>query len=141
MKLWGTGEGIPLFQEVLQVVNGRVPLIVELKAGSHNQELCQKGWAILKDYAGPYCIESFDPQIGRWFKKNAPGVLRGQLTNPPKPLWQRPTWQEITRGNLLTNPYNRPQFVAYGPDPKPWTTRWVGAMGAIRGWGKKRGGT
>ena len=84
ISLCGTTQTIPLFSEVLKTVRGRGPLIVELKNGKRNEELCEKTYALLEKYSGEYCIESFNPFIVRWFKKNAPEVIRGQLANPPK---------------------------------------------------------
>lgn len=41
-RLCGTEERIPLFSEVLKTVDGRTPLIVELKACYNNRALCEK---------------------------------------------------------------------------------------------------
>ncbi|MBR0086159.1 MAG: glycerophosphodiester phosphodiesterase [Lachnospiraceae bacterium] len=83
MKLCGTNETIPLFTDVLDTFYGGGPLIVELKtAGKKNAELCQKTLDILRTYKGVFCIESFDPRIVLWFKKNAPDIVRGQLAMP-----------------------------------------------------------
>ena len=80
LPLFGGAERIPLFSEVLALVGGRVPLLVELKTGKRNAELCEKTYALLKSCGGVYCIESFDPRIVAWFRKNAPEILRGQLS-------------------------------------------------------------
>ena len=49
MSLNGTGETIPLFTEVLKIFEkGIGPLIVELKTGKRNKELCRKTYEILK---------------------------------------------------------------------------------------------
>lgn len=83
MPLLGTGERIPLFTDVLKTFNGGTerPLIVELKTGPRNEELCRKTFDILKQYSGIYCIESFNPMIVKWFRKHAPQVYRGQLAS------------------------------------------------------------
>ena len=65
------------------MMGGRTPMIIELKTGRRNDELCEKGLALMRAYNGPYCIESFDPRIVRWFRKNAKDVLRGQLSDAP----------------------------------------------------------
>ncbi len=132
-RLCGTNERIPLFTEVLAAVGGRVPLIVELKNGPRNKELCEKGLAILRDYKGIYCIESFQPMIVRWFKKNAPDILRGQLSAPPKEfkgeLAPAAAW---ALGNVLTNFLARPQFLAYHKQKTSLTARLCTALGALR---------
>ena len=78
-RLFGTQEKVPLFAEVLRQVDGRTPLIVELKSYTRQEELCQKAVDLLQGYEGLYCVESFDPRIVRWFKKNRPDIVRGQL--------------------------------------------------------------
>ena len=79
MSLCGTAERIPLLTEVFEVMGGKAPMIIELKSGRRNEELCQKGLALIEAYGGDCCIESFDPRIVAWFRKNASGLLRGQL--------------------------------------------------------------
>lgn len=136
MRLCGTQEGIPLLTEVFSVVQGRTPIIIELKRGPHNDELCRKGLALMRDYTrrwnGPFCVESFDPGIVRWFKKHAPDILRGQLTDAPRNFTDETPFVRFALGNLLTNVAARPQFIAYGPGKKPPLARLAEAMGAIR---------
>jgi glycerophosphoryl diester phosphodiesterase len=54
-----TGERIPAFMDVLGVLGGRIPMIVELKSGGDWKTLCEKTLALLKDYRGDYCVEAF----------------------------------------------------------------------------------
>lgn len=123
MQLCGTEQRIPLFAEVLALVDGRGPLIVELKKGPRNTELCQKAAALLDGYAGPFCIESFDPRIVRWFRKNRPGILRGQLSAPSASL--RSGLAGTLVSHLLTNVLARPQFIAYDDAKKPFLARFA----------------
>ena len=121
MHLCGTSETIPLFTEVLANVQGAGPLIVELKTGPRNDELCEKTFAILKDFKQDYCIESFNPFIVAWFRKHAPGVVRGQLSAPYEGMKK---FQSGIISFLLSgcrfNFTARPHFIAYaiGPHPK-----------------------
>lgn len=78
-KLFGTEYSIPLFENVLKLVNGQVNLVIEIKPTHKVQETCTKVWDILKDYKGNYCIESFDPRVVKWWAKNHPDVILGQL--------------------------------------------------------------
>lgn len=85
LRLLGTEETIPLFTDVLEVLSeGKVPLIVELKTGGHNYELCRKILERLSRYSIPYAVESFDPRIVRWFSKNSPETIRGRLVTDRK---------------------------------------------------------
>ena len=79
-RLKGSAEHIPTLAEVLAVVAGRVPLLVELKGESTDTALCAPLAALLDAYKGPYVIESFNPMLLRWFKKHRPRVLRGLLS-------------------------------------------------------------
>ena len=78
--LEGTGETIPTFRELLDLYDGKAPLIVELKPVNGNHvKLTETACEMLKDYPGVYCMESFDPRCVLWLKKNRPGIIRGQL--------------------------------------------------------------
>ena len=136
LRLADTDEPIPTLQEALEVLAGRVPLILEIKTGPRNRLLCALTARALAGYAGPVCIESFNPFILRWFKKNAPDYLRGQLSQPPKDYKDAaPKGVALLAGTLLTNVFARPHFVAYRIGPKPFTVRLCEAMGAMKaGW-------
>ncbi len=137
LSLFGTQERIPLFSEVLELVNGRTPLIVELKNGPRNDELCEKTWELLRPYPGVYCIESFNPLIVAWFRFHAPTVLRGQLAQLPEEYVRggRKIAEAVVLGNTLLNAAARPQFIAYRIGPKPLAVRFAEALGAMAfGW-------
>lgn len=117
MQLFESRQKIPLLSEVLEVVNGAVPLIIELKSSPRNKELCQATWKLLRQYDGDFCIESFDPRLIHRFKRHAPGILRGQLAAPPKALAQGIFGFLV--GNLLCCFVGRPQFIAYQAGKHP----------------------
>lgn len=121
MSLCGTDQTIPLFSDVLKITEGGGPLIVELKTGPRNAELCRATLDLLKGYKGDFCIESFDPMIVNWFRKNAPEVIRGQLSA---------SFAEMRAG--VANPLlafllsrcfftflNKPDFIAYQIGKRP----------------------
>ncbi len=116
LTLLNTTQRIPLFEDVLALVDGKVPLIVELKATKRNAELCRLAAQLLDAYKGPYCIESFHPAIVRWFCKNRPGVIRGQLSAGFHNFHGIPFWQAVLLSSLVTNLLTRPHFVAYKHD-------------------------
>ena len=115
MPLFGTGERIPLFTEVLETVGKRVPLIVELKTGPRKAELCEKTLSILREYGGEACVESFDPLIVSWFRKHAPEMLRGQLSQQAGAFRYLGINSVLSfvLANLMLNFLARPEFVAY----------------------------
>ena len=114
LRLQGTSEHIPLFSDVLNYVNGRVPLLIELKLPSTDTRLCNYTLKLLRTYNGPVLIQSFNSLGVRWFFKNAPDILRGQLsssltkTNPESPYLARFFVQ-----HLLTNMFCHPDFISY----------------------------
>lgn len=80
-RLGDSEETIPEFRQVLELFQGKAPLIVELKpVGGNHAALCETACAMLDSYQGDYCMESFDPRCIYWLKKHRPEILRGQLT-------------------------------------------------------------
>lgn len=113
LRLGNSEERIPLFTEVLEIIGGEVPLIIELKSNGKNAELCRKTWEILQEYEGAFCIESFDPRIVRWFRKNAKRVVRGQLSDQYTNAPSVPPFLRFLLKNLLGNFLAKPHFIAY----------------------------
>lgn len=113
--LCGTDERIPLFSDVLTVFENRAPLIVELKSAPDYAPLCEKTLSLLRAYTGAYCVESFDPRIVRWFRRHAPDVMRGQLSESYRG-WRanHPAFRAFCLSRVLTNVSTRPHFVAFG---------------------------
>ena len=137
LSLCGTEHTIPLFSDVLAVIRGRGPLIVELKTGRRNRELCEKTHALLESYRGDVCIESFNPFIVTWFRFHAPDLVRGQLAMPYKRYAGEgfTKVQAFAMSHTLFNFLARPQFIAYRIGPRPPLVRLSEALGAMRiGW-------
>ncbi len=135
LRLCDSEYTIPLFSEVLEVIDGRGPLIVELKNGKRNKELCEKTYALLKNYKGDVCVESFNPFIVAWFKKNAKEMLRGQLAAPIEEYKDMPKIQGFILSNTLLNFLARPNFIAYKIGKRPFMVRLSEKLGAMRvGW-------
>lgn len=136
LSLCGSEYTIPLLAEVLKLVDGRSNLIVELKGGRRNNELCEKTRDILDYYDGIFCVESFNPGIVRWFKKNAPDYLRGQLAMPEEDYDESvcPLLRFLL-SHGLTNLIARPHFIAYKIGPRPLSIRFAELLGAMKvGW-------
>lgn len=112
--LSGTEETIPLFTDVLALFAGKTPLIIELKVVNNNAAaLTDAVMAVLKDWNGTYCIESFHPGAVGHLKRHYPSVIRGQLSEN---FFRT---NSISRGKaflmtfLLTTGLTRPDFIAY----------------------------
>ena len=113
--LEGTFETIPTFRQVLELFDGKAPLIVELKPVDDNYaKLAETACKMLSGYTGAYCVESFDPRCVYWLKKHRPNVIRGQLTENflagKNPM---PWILKFCLTHQLFNFLTMPDFVAY----------------------------
>ena len=106
-------ERIPLFSEVLKLIDGRVPLVVELKIVNHGLSICTLGNELLRNYKGLYVIESFHPFALRWYRKNNPSVIRGQLADHFTSKEEFKSIQYRLLQNLLLNFITKPDFIAF----------------------------
>ena len=137
LRLCGTEEEIPLFSDVLKSIRGCEALIVELKNGSRNRELCEKTKALLDDYHGNVCIESFNPLIVAWFRVHAPEMVRGQLAARLEDYADDGIrgFKAFALHSTLLNFLSRPQFIAYRIGYRPPLVRLCTALGALNiGW-------
>lgn len=114
LPLLPDGSRIPLLSEVLAMVDGRAPIIVEIKHYGGAARVAKAAHEVLKSYKGPCCVESFDPTAMLWYRQNAAHIVRGQLANGG--AWKKeelnlPSY--IALKYLLVNVLSRPHFVAY----------------------------
>jgi glycerophosphoryl diester phosphodiesterase len=112
ISLARTHERIPTLVEVLQLVAGRAPLLIELKnegiPGAMERAVAQA----LGRYQGPFAIQSFNPRTVNWFRLHLPHVLRGQLAGDMRDARISPQKRFVLR-HMLLNPRTRPDFIAY----------------------------
>lgn len=114
-RLGGTNEKIPLFSQVLELFEGKAPLIVELKtAGDNHAALSDAACKMLDSYNCTYCIESFDPRCIIWLRKHRPQIVRGQLSeNWLKSKSKLPWILKLVMTCHISNIATRPDFIAY----------------------------
>lgn len=112
--LMNSKEQIPLLQDVLNLVNGQVPLLVEIKLPTIKTLTCRLADELLQNYSGKYCIESFNPLALRWYKKNRKEIIRGQLSaNLTKPVAEGGYFLSFLVKYLLLNFLGKPDFISY----------------------------
>lgn len=133
MKLADSEETIPTFQDVLDAVDGKVPLIIEYKMDRVDTKVCVLGHQLLEKYQGIYCVESFHPFAVQWYKKNHPEVMRGQLAEE---FWKHNDKMAkglaYCLGFLLLNFLGRPDFIAYKhEDAKNFSRSLCTKLGAL----------
>lgn len=114
-RLEGTGETVPLLEEVLPMFQGGPPLLVELKADYYDvSELVETAVNTLDRFRVNYCIESFHPGVVRWLRLHRPDVCRGQLSQD---FWRLrgalSWWQALVMAGLLPNALTRPDFISF----------------------------
>ena len=123
LPLFDTDVCMPLLTDVLDVLKD-TPAIVELKStGVNNNKLCEETLKLMREKGQNWCVESFDPRIVAWFRKNAPDVLRGQLSCLPGEYNKISKKAAFILGNLLANFLSRPHFIAYSTSPQPPVVR------------------
>lgn len=113
LTLLQTEERIPTFQEFLEMVDGKVPLIVELKIEWTNLSLCPVVQKMLAGYKGVYCIESFNPLALLWYRRYHKEVMRGQLSTNFRYDGNYKNIFYFFLTHLLMNWATRPDFIAY----------------------------
>lgn len=113
-SLFNSSEHIPSLKEALNLIDGQVPIMIELKVGLSYKRTCQCVANVLKSYKGYYCIISFNPLALGWFKQRMPYVIRGQLsTNFNKDHIDGSKTIEFMLTHLLLNFVSRPDFISY----------------------------
>lgn len=113
LRLLGSDQSIPLLSDVLEVLDG-VTLLCEFKPmrSYFDTSLCEAALPLLNAYKGKVCIESFNPMMVRWFRKNAPEYIRGILSKK----FEKGEVAQVLRfplASLFANCLCRPDFVAY----------------------------
>lgn len=114
--LQGSAETIPLLPDVLKLFEGKTPLIIELKVEHNAAALTDAVMALLQNWKGAYCIESFHPAALLHLKKHYPHVIRGQLSENFLRSKEGGTLGWPVRAILtllLTSFLTRPDFIAY----------------------------
>lgn len=113
LSLNGTGEGIPLFTDVLAAVDGKVPLLIEIKQETANNDVSDAVCEVLKNYKGPYVVESFNPIAIKNVRKRLPKVDCGILSHRYFSYPKLRTVKFLILQLLLTNFLCKPSFIAY----------------------------
>lgn len=122
-RLFDSSEHIPLLGELLELVAGRVPLLIEVKCrGGNAAHIARAVASELKAYSGPAGVMSFEASVGKWLARHAPEIRRGLVISERAGAFDR--WRSIRSAS--------PHFLAidYGALARPWVrksrqNRWV----------------
>ncbi len=99
-KLLNTNNYIPLLSEALKLINGKVPIIIELKTDRKNYKLVKEVIKLLDNYPGLYAIQSFNLLSILYFRIKFPNIIRGLLIKSSKYL-------------RLYSIISKPDFISY----------------------------
>lgn len=121
LRLGGTEERIPTFEEFLTLVGGKVPLLIEIKEmkGVKGKTIAAAMLAVMKKigYKGEYAVQSFDPFYAKAYKKLAPAVPCGILAQAKmSEKGDRLSWKikAYFLSRLKFNGLVKPDFISYG---------------------------
>lgn len=129
MPLDGTTERIPSLAEVLSMVDGRVPVVIEVKNPGAVGVVERSVARVLDHYTGPVAVQSFNPLSVAWFRRNRPSIPRGLLAGDMDETDFGLAKRVVLR-RLLLAPHARPAYVGYDlralPEPAVTLLRRLG---------------
>lgn len=117
LKLFDTNCTIPLFKDVLKMVNGKVPILIETKYYPKYGYLEKKLFNCLKEYNGKIAIHSFYPKSIFWFKKNAKNIPCGLLSSDFKNSGS--SLKKIIGKTLILDIFLKTDFISYNINAMP----------------------
>lgn len=109
-RLQGTQYPIPLLQEVLELVDGKVLLDIELKYDRRFWKLEEKLFRMLDSYKGDFIVKSFHPSTVFYIRLKRPHYIRGQLVTDY--LYDNNIAGKIFLKNMVFNFLTKPNFIA-----------------------------
>jgi len=112
LRLLNSEYTIPTFSEVLELVNGRVLLVIEIKTDVSSFEICSKLAQILDTYEGMFWVKSFNPLFVAWFRFFRPKFIRGLLVSSLKKV-KKNILVKITCYKMCLNFLCKPDFIAF----------------------------
>ncbi len=116
MTIKNSKDNMQTLGELLDQVDGKVPLIIELK--SHwdgNDALALRALKVLERYSGPYCLMSFDPDLVAAVAEHSPQTIRGITADRTvHPAYnQLPVQRRLNMQLFRHLEYTRPHFVSF----------------------------
>ncbi|MBO6263649.1 MAG: glycerophosphodiester phosphodiesterase [Clostridia bacterium] len=122
LRLADTDEKIMTFEELLELVGGKVPLMIEIKKQRDKGIIVDKTLDALKNYKGEFAIQSFDPRLVGEVAKKRPEILRGQLIDVARHKEINFFADKLLTGGYL-NFISKPDFVNVNVDNLPVAKR------------------
>ena len=70
---------IPTLKQVMHIVDGQVPILIEVKDMNNNSKFEEELVKILDNYKGKFAIQSMNPHVIDWFYKNRKDYVIGLI--------------------------------------------------------------
>lgn len=112
-NLLDTNEKIPLFTDVIKLLKKETPLVIEIKPEGRAIETVKGVVEVMRSYDGLYNIESFNPKVIYYLRKNEPQIIRGQLAFDYFREGDLNIILKFILSFLLANFLTRPDYIAY----------------------------
>ena len=126
--------GIMTLTEFLNLVDGRVPVILEMKASKDNEAMCRNTSAAIKATEKKnIAVCSLNPAVVGWFRDYNKDVFRGIVSAPAKEFKGTSKLQSWIAGNLGNNGVCRPNFTLYRKGPQSIFVKLAVASGVFNG--------
>lgn len=121
-----TADRMMTLSELLDLVAGRVALVIEIKSRFDGDlRLAERCAQVIAAYRGPCGLMSFDPAMVQEVRARAPQVLRGIVAERRFRISGASVWtlrgrvHTFSLAHLLHAPHTRPDFLAYRVDDLP----------------------
>lgn len=122
IRLRDSADTIPTFSDFLALIDGRTPLVVELKSAfDGDMRAARRAAELLAGYTGPVVIESFDPDLIACLRKegDALGVAHIPLGIVGEAAYDAQDWAALSSAqradmtHFLHYPRTRPDFLSW----------------------------
>lgn len=136
LRLGASGERIPTLEQVLDLVAGQVPVMIEIKNVRRSAGPLEAAVAAVIDgRPDPLCVASFNPRTVGWFARERPEVVRGQTSSSYADV-EAPLLARRMLASMAANRWTRPHFVSYELSalPNAWCDRWRARGGTLVAW-------
>ena len=128
------GDTVMTATQLIEMVDGRVPVILELKSGDNNEMMCRHvADAIKASGHSNIAVASFHSGIIAWFRQKEKKLFRGLISAPAKDFTSLSKWERFLTGNMCNNSVARPQFVLYRNKKHSVFVKLAFASGVVKG--------
>ncbi|MGI6089439.1 MAG: glycerophosphodiester phosphodiesterase family protein [Bilifractor porci] len=128
LRLEGTEETIPTLREALEFIDGQVPVILNILVEDQDYNaISDQVCDVADEYEGVFAIESLDPRVLRWFRKQRREFVRGQVIDyrhSTGGALKNLLWDFLC-ASLLMNFLTEPDYISSRPDQRYNPSLWI----------------